>query len=535
MSNGARSDSNGGARGLMGARTSAKDAMNKPPISSAKHTVSYTAEGTVATQLLSISKTADTGADQTVQSKDPAAIKVTNEGQTPVIGLFGYEAYGSATADGALHYLQAMIMPGESVIPPLRGIIPTADAGQVYDGTAVDFTVTTNQVIVGTALNDASVEAGETEITVDAGGHFRVGDYIQLGTTASTTATQIEILEITGISTHALTVKRALFGTVDGDKDNQTAGHDDDSPVYFPFFNEYMGVYNTQSGTAALFSVPTTDGKGRFMARNLYGYGRTDSSTTFGLTPGSIMLRFYEPGYQNITNDGDITSATESGLTAITYYMSISIDGGTTDKITFTVGSNTKFGGSDGVISKIQDAIDALYYNSAKNGYKKRATIGIVNGNLRVTSKQNTSASAIAITTNTDGTSGTDELFDGTNTFGRFPADVPAAVAAKAPDSPLYNDITHAEEPNMKNIIYDNGLGGLIENGRRIGRINYETGALDFTSIFPFSQFDISCFHSSPFSGKRDADEAARANALKSIHATVHNQRKTGSLKIEVF
>ena len=72
-------------------------------------------------------------------------------------------------------------------------------------------------------------------------------------------------------------------------------------------------------------------------------------------------------------------------------------------------------------------------------------------------------------------------MFDGTNTFGRFPADVPAAVAAKSPDSPLYNDITHAEIDNMKNIIYDNGYGELMDAGRRVGRINYETGALDFT------------------------------------------------------
>jgi len=508
---------------------------NKPAISSVKHSITYTAEGTVATQLLSISKTADTGANQTIQSEDPSEVRVTNDGQTPVIGLFGYEGWGSATADGVLHYLQAMIMPGETVIPPLRGIIPTADPGEVYDGTAVDFTAVTNYVASGTALNDAGLEAGETSLTVDAGGYFRVGDYIQFGTTASTTATQIEIMEVTGISTHVLTVKRALFGTVDGDKDNQTTGHIDDVGVHFPFFNEYMGVYSTQSGTSALFSVPTTDGKGRFKARNLYGYGRTASLTTFGLTPGSIMLRFYEPGYQNITNDGDIAASTESGLTAITYYMSISIDGGTTDKITFTVGSNTKFGGSDGIIRKIQDAIDALYYNPAKNGYKKKAIVSIVNGNLRIRSNQNTSASAIAITTNTDGTSGTDELFDGTNTFGRFPADVPAAVAAKVPDSPLYNDITHSEIANMANIIYDNGTGQLIESGGVVGRINYETGALDFTSSYPFSQFDISCFHSSPFSGKRDADEAARANALKAIHATVHNKRKTGSLKVEVF
>ena len=57
---------------------------NKPAISSVKHSITYTAEGTVATQLLSISKTADTGANQTIQSEDPSEVRVTNDGQTPV-------------------------------------------------------------------------------------------------------------------------------------------------------------------------------------------------------------------------------------------------------------------------------------------------------------------------------------------------------------------------------------------------------------------------------------------------------------------
>ena len=499
--------------------------------------IGYVATGTVATQILSISKTADTGANQTQQTSDPVRVEVTNTGKVPVIAAFGYEAYTGEAADGAVHYLQAMILPNETVIPPLRGIIPTADHGEVYDGTAVDFTDVTNYVASGTALNDNSLEAGDTSLTVDAGGYFRVGDYIQFGTTPSTTATQIEIMEVTGISTHVLTVKRALFGTVDGDKDAQTTGHLDDVGVHFPFFNEYMGVYNTASGTAALFGVPTTDGRGRFKARNLYGYGRTDSTTTFGITPGSVMLLFYEKGYQEITNDGDLTSSTESGLTAgLTYYMSISIDGETTDKITFAVDSSvTTFGGTNGIISKIQASIDALYYDSSKNGYKKRAVVGIVNGNLRITSSQPVSASAIAITTNTDGTSGTDELFDGTNTFGRFPADVPAAVAAKVPDSPAFDSVTFAEIPNLSNIIYDTGNGFLETDDGIKGTINYETGAIDFSCEYKFAQFQISCLHSSPFSGKRDSSEAARANQLTAIHATVHNKRRTGNLTVDVF
>ena len=495
--------------------------------------IGYVATGTVATQVLSISKTA---AADSVKTSDPGRVEVKNTGRSSLIVAFGYEAYTGEAADGAVHYLQVMLSPNETVVPALRGIIPTADHGEVYDGTAVDFTDVTNYVASGTALNDNSLEAGDTSLTVDAGGYFRVGDYIQFGTTASTTATQIEIMEVTGISTHVLTVKRALFGTVDGDKDAQTTGHLDDVGVHFPFFNEYMGVYSTASGTAALFGVPTTDGQGRFKARNLYGYGRTASTTTFGITPGSVMLLFYETGYQNITNDGDLTSSAESGLTAgETYYMSISIDGATTDKVTFTVDSSvTTFGGTNGIITKLQEMIDALYYNSAKNGYKKRAVVGIVNGNLRITSKQPVSASAIAITTNTDGVSGTDELFDGTNTFGRLPADVPAAIAAKVPDSSTFDNVTFAEIPNLSNIIYDNGSGFLVTDNGIKGTINYESGAIDFTCDYKFAQFQISCLHSSPFSGKRDADEGARANALKSVHATVHNKRISGKIDVVI-
>ena len=80
------------------------------------------------------------------------------------------------------------------------------------------------------------------------------------------------------------------------------------------------------------------------------------------------------PGYQNLTNDGNITSSTNSGLVASrTYYLSVSIDQGTTDKVTFTVdSSNTNFGGTNGIISKMQSMIDALYYEEYRNNYERR-------------------------------------------------------------------------------------------------------------------------------------------------------------------
>ena len=146
--------------GASGGRRNGKDAPIKERISK---DIGYVATGTIATQVLSISKTADTGtiANQTQQTADPVRVKVKNPGRTPIIVAFGYEAYTAETAHGAVHYLQAMILPGDEVVAPLRGIIPTADRGEVYDGTAVDFTDVTNYVASGTALNDASLEAGE--------------------------------------------------------------------------------------------------------------------------------------------------------------------------------------------------------------------------------------------------------------------------------------------------------------------------------------------------------------------------------------
>jgi len=491
--------------------------------------IGYVAEGTVSTQVLSISKTAASGASQTQTTPDPDRIEIENTGNIPVVALIGYETWGSATADGAVHYLQTLVNPGEVIQPPMRGIIPTADHGEVYDGTIVDFTTPTIYVDSGQLIDDAGFEAADTELTVDTGAMFRVNDLIQVGIN-TTTATRIEIMRVTGISSNTLTVERALFGTSAADKDAQTdatSGAVNNAKVYFPFFNEYHDHDQ--------YTVPQTDAGGRFKAKNLYGYGRTTGATTYGITPGSLVLKYYNAGYQNITDDGDLNLSTNSGLTAgTTYYLSVSIDGGTTDKITFTVdSSNVSFGGVNGIVSKLQDAIDALYYNPAKNGYKKKAVVSIVNGNLRVTSGQRTAASAISITTNTDGTSGTDELFDGTNTIGRFPANIPSAVAASLPDDVIYDGITYSSSPNVSAFCYDDGKGNI--RGKCSGTINYETGEIDIKSGPANAQFQISVVHSSPFSGKRDATEAARANSLVSVYANVQNKKMNGKLDVRVY
>ena len=521
---GARSD--GGYQGT--------DLAVQGPSQIIKKSVGYVAEGTVTTQLLSISKTPDTGADQTQQTPDPKEVIVKNTGRIPVVVLLGYEGWSGATADAAIHYLQTLLLPQSSVTPPMAGIIPTADLGEVYDGTIIDFANTANYVDSGTLINDASVEAADTTLTVDDGSIFRVNDLIQLGIN-STAATKIEIMRVTSIATHVLTVDRALFGTTANDYTAQTStggyGSVDNQKVLFPFFNEYQD-WNR-------YTTPQTDGGGRFKAKNLYGYGRTAGSEVFGITPGSLVLKWYSAGYQNLTDDGDITGSTNSGLTAgKTYYLSISIDGGTTDAETFVVdSSNQNFAGANGIIAKLQAIVDANYYNPAKNGYEKRATFGIVDGNLRITSGQRTAVSAVLVSTNEGGTKGThaaggDELYDLTNALGRFGAIAPAAVGSSLPPDVIYDPLTYAATENTSAFCYDDGLG-VISGAECDGTINYETGAISIQGPVN-ADFQVSCIHSGPFSGMQDSTEPARANQLVSIHANVQNKKMNGEVEIEV-
>jgi hypothetical protein len=170
------------------------------------------------------------------------------------------------------------------------------------------------------------------------------------------------------------------------------------------------------------------------------------------------------------------------------------------------------FGGSNGITTKLQDAIDELYYNPAKNNYEKGATVSIVNGDLRITSNQNLSSSAISVTTNSDGTAGTDELFDTSNVIGRFPATIPAAVSAYLPDDNLFDLLTNEAIPNISEFGTDDGFGRF--GGKCGGTINYDTGEMDIVNAPP------------------NATDASKMNALKAIYGNTPDQKLNAELTI---
>ena len=306
--------------------------------------------------------------------------------------------------------------------------------------------------------------------------YFVVGDLIRIDD---------EIMEVTGkgdvsdLANTFLNVKRGLYGST-------IAVHADDVPVEFPYFN-------TQ-GNFDDYAYAQTNASGIYTANNLIGQGRQAStSQPTGIVRGSIALKFYNSGYQELNLTG-ITPSTHSGLAASTEYkFNITADGGSVfANLAFTTdASNLNFGGNNGIIGKIQAALDAQFY-TAGNLFQKKVSVGIVNGDVRFTSGDRTRASAILLATPGSGTT----PFG----VGRLPAiaAVEPAIAASLPDDTIFAKDTNLETTNISAFAYDDGKGNIL--GAASGSINYQTGAIRLNGPAN-AEFVVSCNHSSVLSG----------------------------------
>ena len=454
----------------------------------------------------------------------PSSIELQNTGSTPVVILTGYETYSDETSGaGATRYLHNMLMPGEMYYPPVRAVISTENASTQFDGTVVsntapnsnEYTDSTADVDHATASTMGS-DAAHTTLNLEDGHSkfFRVGDLIRL---------ENEICEVTATGTGAdlanstLTITRGAYGST-------AATHADDIAVRLPFFNAYHDFDK--------YSVAQTDSNGKFKCYNFFGLGRASSGNQ-GIVPGSLAIKFYNPGYQSLGLSG-MTSGTDSALTASgSYWFKIAIDGGTAESINFTVdSSNTNWGGTNGIINKMQSAMDDKYKNTSSNTFEQKSTVGIVNGDIRFTSGTHLSTSAIALTAGTDGASASYNIFAQQN--GRFPAlaNIRSAVAARLPDDVSYDRVTYTTSPNNV-FCYDNGYGRLL--GVCSGTINYETGAIDMIGAPVNAEFVYSVAHTSAFSGKLAEAGTGRINGLIEILANVSNQKQTGSVMLRTY
>jgi hypothetical protein len=351
-------------------------------------------------------------------------------------------------------------------------------------------------------VDDASgINSTVTTVGVDDGDFFRVGDLLRLGD---------EIIEVTAISTNTLTIRRGLYGST-------AASHADDAVIRMPFFNAYSNFDK--------YTHTQTNESGKCKIHNLFGYGRSRTYPT-GIVKGSFAMKFYNNGYQELGLSG-ITPNTESGLAASTAYaFNITVDGGSTfASLSFTTdASNTKFGGNNGVLSKIQSALDTQFY-TAGNLFEKGVTVSIVNGDIRFASTNRTRASAILLAAPSSGTT----PFG----VGRIPAigDIESAVEALLPDDTVFDKATYIEMKNQATFAYDDGKGNIV--GSATGTINYETGMLDFTGPAN-AEFVASFNYDSAHSGGLN-DSSNQENGIVTISARSVNSKINAEVELLGF
>ena len=453
----------------------------------------------------------------TTKETIPTRVEVENVGGVPVMIMAGYETYSSDTADGVTEYLHTMILPGETYSPPVRAIIRTGESSVIMDGTVVSNTAPdSNEYTDSTAkTTEGFADDNDTTITFDdaSGGvaapMFKVNDLVRFDN---------EVCRITSLTDTVFTVERAVHGSAKADHTNNTA-------IRLPFFNAYHDFDK--------YSVAQTDSNGKFKAYNFFGLGRAATGVS-GLVPGSIAIKFYDAGYQCLGLSG-VISSTDTKLEASgSYWFKIAIDGGTAEAINFTVDS-TNWGGSNGVLSKIQTALDDKYNNTASNTFQQRSYIDIVDGDIRFSSGQRLSTSAIALTAGTDGASASYNIFAQQN--GWFPAlaNIRDAVAGRLPDDVIYDRVTYLQTPNSAVFGYDDGLGNLFGMCGSGSTVNYESGALDMVGCPVNAEFVYSVAHTSAFSGKLNDATADRINSLVNVLANTTSTKWDGKVQTRIY
>ena len=223
-------------------------------------------------------------------------------------------------------------------------------------------------------------------------------------------------------------------------------------------------------------------------------------------------------------------------MTASTQYeFDLTVDDSSATAIVFTTSSNVNFGGSDGVIQKIQDSIDTAF-----EALPYSCTVSIVNGALRFTSGSHmiphdgTNGSKVLIE-DRSGSTGAD-LFTGS--VGIMPNDTafPSPVEPVLPPDDIIDVQSGRTYPNVDAFMHDDGHGNLIYQGNIVGTISYKTGACDWAiPSLPYAQFVLNANYDSAFSGGVKVSAVAQDTGISSIFARSMNTKINTIIGVYAF
>ena len=457
----------------------------------------------------------------------PKAILVENTGNVGcelLISTAEWTTDADNTADSisdATHYLAMLLPAGECAYLPNNRLIGVSGAVGGGMGVLVDNAVPDSNEYVDSGADvdhatSATMGSDATHTTLNLeDGHskyFKVGDLIRL---------ENEICEVTAVGTGAdlanstLTIIRGLYGST-------AATHAEDVAVRLPFFNMHPDFDDTSynGGGNGSATVVKTNASGKFRAMNFFCYARTSDAVCDGLVAGSVAIKFYSHGYQEFGLAG-ITPSTKTGLAAsTTYTFGLSISGGSADDVAFTTDSSDLTFGN--VISKIQSAINDKF-TSGTNLKHKKATIGIVNGDIRITDSSRLSTGAIAISAPSGGTTPLG--------VGIIPAvgNLEKAVVAKLPDDTVYDSVTYASRKNSGAFLLDNG-NGVLSGAGGSATINYETGEIRMDA-YPNAEFVVSANTKAGHAGGVESS-ATTINGIVTLEARSCNAKADTDIRV---
>ena len=350
-------------------------------------------------------------------------------------------------------------------------------------------------------VDDGDTTATSTTITVDDGSQYKTGDTLRLST---------EIVEVISVSSNTLTIQRGLDGST-------SVAVVNDANVRWAFHNRLLRYDIGKCVTTTNGSFKQT---GAFFSK-----GRTNNALIDGLVAGSVAIGpFYSEGGYLDWGLSNVKASSETGLTASTayafdlvldeYHASGTGSTATEATISFTTDSSdtTWNGSSNAVIPKIQAAIDDTFtfvdgnFGTGTALQKNRgATIAIVNGDIRITSKSNHSETIVGISAPASGTTpfgvgrfpavGSGGDLDGVPQVLGTRCGVDAAGIMYGPTSRLALETiddpkTGQTLTNTDAFLLDDGNGNLLHNGVAVGTVDYTTGHCSFTHL-PSAEFKV--------------------------------------------
>ena len=488
-------------------------------------------------------------------------------------------------------YLNMLLGAGKKIELPHNRILHYSTANSSANGYSYSDDGAYEGYVGSPGLLAEDIDTFEVDWTVDDTDWFCVGDYIIVDPTA-TTLEIVRVVSIT--SSTVLVVERGMLGTTaQAHSDNAnlyfyygnhhenvavygattisfdetTADAIDDSGSNFltkgfkPFYpvvvtgstdnngayvpslvvagKMTLNLYGTSALTdesagdsVVMIQMPASicDEKGRYACSNFFGQGRNANSQPAGIVKGSVAFKHYTPSYAKF-GFKNLTTSFDTKLSAsTTYAFGLTINGLATTVSFTTDASDTTIGGVNGVLNKIQTAINDLVETEA---IPVGATVGIIDGDLCITALTGLGQVA-GLAVNATAKAG-DIIIgapaSGTTVLGagRFPSKTTTYQAYLPTDTKV--TLNRREVPNEDDIIVDDGNGRLFKKNVQHGTIDYASGAFTLYGLPAYAEIRGFCSYSSALSGTLETNASFNSGAYK-ISARSCNAKANTRIKI---